>query len=380
MHIDFDTIIERRGTGCDKWDTYPADVLPMWVADSDFKSPQPVIDAIQSVVARGVFGYFRGDGRFEAAYAGWVQQRYGWQASPDWVEWCSSLGNAIALMILAFTSPGDNVAMLSPIYPPFLNLCETNGRNGLQSRLVEPDYSINFDDLEAKLALANTKLLLLCNPHNPTGRVFTRSELERVAELCLKHGVLVFSDEIHADIVFRGQHISFASLGPEVANITLVGLNASKTFNLADLRSAAVVASNTSLRHAFVAERNRVKLGQCSLGIEGVIAAYERCADYADQVCAYVQKNVEFAVNALQRDVPCIGSYAPQATFLLWLDCRGLGKTTAELEALFLEKGKIALNSGAAFGEGGEGFMRMNLACPMATVQEGVRRIQRAVS
>lgn len=378
MLYNFDTIIERRGTGSDKWDTYPADVLPMWVADSDFRSPQPVIEAIQAVVARGVFGYPKEDGHLEAAYAGWAQTRYSWQVSPDWVEWCPSLGNAIALMIRTFTAPGDNVAMLSPIYPPFTHLCQQNHRNILQSVLEEPAYIINFADLEAKLALPQTTLLLLCNPHNPTGRVFTRAELERVAELCLKHNVIVFSDEIHADIVFRGQHIPFSSLGPEVADITLVGLNASKTFNLADLRSAAVIASNPVLRKAFAAERNRIQLGPCSLGIAGVAVAYERCADYADQVCAYVRKNVDFAVDFLQKEVPSIRAYAPEGTFLLWLDCRALGGTQAELTSLFLEKGKIALNVGATFGAGGEGFMRMNLACPMTTVVEGLKRIKKA--
>lgn len=380
MHYDFDAIVERRGTSCDKWDTYPPDVLPMWIADSDFKSPQPVIEAIQSVVARGVFGYPRADGRFEAACAGWMHRRHGWQASPDWVEWCPSLGNAISLMIRAFTAPGDNVAMLSPIYPPFLNLCGINNRKAVQSRLIEPDYGIDFADLEAKLALPATKLFLLCNPHNPTGRVFTRSELERVAELCLKHGVVVFSDEIHSDIVFQGSHLSFPLLAPEVADITLVGLNASKTFNLADLRSAAVIASNPDLRAVFVKERNKVKLGRCSLGIEGVVAAYEHCADYADQICGYVRKNVDFAVDFIRREVPCIKTYTPESTFLLWLDCRGLGVSQTELEALFLEKAKVALNSGTAFGDGGAGFMRMNVASPRSMVEEGLRRIQKALA
>lgn len=380
MHYDFDAIIERRGTGSTKWDTYPADILPMWIADSDFLSPQPVIEAIQAVAARGMFGYSNPDGRFEAAYAGWMQRRHGWQARPEWVEWCPSLCNAIALMIRAFTAPGDTVAMLTPLYPPFINLCALNGRTAVQSRLREPDYSIDFADLEAKLALPSTTLFMLCNPHNPSGRVFTRAELEKIGELCLKHKVLVFSDEIHSDIVLRGTHIPFPLIAPELADITVVGMNASKTFNLPDLRSAAILASNPTLRATFAAERDSAKLGRCSLGVEGVIAAYTRCDDYADQLCTYLKNNIDFAVDAIQREIPRVRTHKPESTYLLWLDCRSLGLSQPELEALLMDKGKLALNSGTTFGEGGQGFMRMNLACPRTTVQEGLRRLSMALA
>jgi cystathionine beta-lyase len=377
IQYDFDAIIERRGTSCEKWDSYPADILPMWVADSDFRAPLPVIEAIQAVAARGIFGYSKADGKFEAAYAGWMQKRFGWQASPDWVEWCPSQGSALALAIRVFTSPGDNVAMLSPIYPPFIHLCTLNERNPVQSVLHGPGYCIDYCDLEEKLSLPATRLLLLCNPHNPTGRVFTRTELERIGELCLRHGVVVFSDEIHCDFVYAGKHIPFPLLSPELADITLVGINASKTFNLADLRSAAVISSNEKLRQAFAAGRDRVKLGRCSLGVAGVIAAYEKCEDYADQLRVYVSQNISWTVEHLRREMPSIKAYAPEGTFLLWLDCRALGGTQAEREAFFLEKDMVALNAGESFGNGGEGFMRMNLACPRSTVREAMARLQR---
>ncbi len=378
MQYDFDTVVERRGTGSDKWDSYGPDILPMWIADSDFKSPQPVIDAIRAVADRGIFGYSKPDGKFEAAYAGWMHSRFAWQADPAWVEWCPSLGNALAMTIRAFTVAGDNVAMLSPIYPPFINLCRLNDRIPVQSALVGETFAIDFADLEKKLALPATKLLLLCNPHNPTGRVFRRDELERIGELCLKHGVLVFSDEIHCDITFKGRHIPFPSLSPALGDISLVGLNASKTFNLADLRSGAVLSSNPELRQRFAAERDKCKLGRCSLGVAGVTAAYNDCTDYADQLLGYLSANIALAVDFFTKHTPKIKAYHPEATFLLWLDCSAFGLDQSGIDDFFLSKAKVALNSGASFGEGGNGFVRMNLACPRSLVQEGLDRIKAA--
>ena len=377
---DFDTIIDRRNTRSEKWDKYPPDVLPMWVADSDFRCPQPVVDAITDVARRGVFGYTRADGAFEKAYAGWMAERFTWRAEPDWVTWCPSIGTALAVCVRVFTQPGDNVCMLLPTYPPFLGVCRENGRAVAGSVLKKNGgrYEIDFADLEAKLAEPRTKLLLLCNPHNPTGRAFTREELLAVGELCLQHGVLVFSDEIHCDIVFSGKHIPFPLLSPAIAGITLVGINASKTFNLADLHAAAVISPNPELRKAFADECARTRLGRCSLGIAGVIAAYTQCADYADQLLPYLEANLRYAVDVFTKETP-IKAYMPDATFMLWLDCRELGLEHKELAAFFLDKAKVALNFGETFGEGGEGFMRMNLACPRATLDEGLRRIRAAL-
>lgn len=380
MKYNFDEIIPRRNTRSYKWDSYPADVLPMWVADSDFRCPQPVINAIMDTARRGVFGYTQIDEVFEKAYAGWMDSRFGWKADPSWVRWCPSIGTALAVCILAFTKPGDNVCMLLPTYPPFMSLCALNGRTICGSVLLHnaDGYAIDFENLERQLAADRTKLLLLSNPHNPTGRTFTREELEKIGELCLKHQVIVFSDEIHCDIIFRGKHIPFPSLSPEIAAITIVGLNASKTFNLADLRSAAVLSSNKDLLDAFTLECERMMLGPCSLGIAGVVAAYTQCADYADQLLEYLRGNLRFAVDYFSTELPLIKAYMPDATFMLWLDCREMHMSQARLQSFFLEQAKVALNSGDSFGEGGHGFMRMNLACPRATVEEGLKRIQDA--
>lgn len=380
MNYNFDMIIDRRNTRSDKWDSYPPDILPMWIADSDFRCPQPVIDAVTETARRGIFGYTRPDGAFERAYAGWMSERFGWRVAPDWVRWCPSIGTALAVCIRAFTLPGDSVCMLLPTYPPFLNLCGLNGRTVAGSVLHEKNghYTIDFDNLENTLAHPRTKLLLLCNPHNPTGRAFSLQELQQIGEMCLRHGVMVFSDEIHCDIVYKGRHIPFSTLSPELSAITLVGINASKTFNLADLRSAAVISSNETLLALFTEECNRSKLGRCSLGIAGVIAAYTECADYADQLLVYLRGNMEFAVEYFASHIPAVKTYMPDATFMLWLDCRATGMRQDELQDFFLSKAKVALNSGDSFGEGGHGFMRINLACPRATVAEGLNRISNA--
>ncbi len=381
MIHNFDEVIERRNTRSVKWDTYPPDVLPMWIADSDFRAPQPVVDAIAETARHGVFGYTSADGAFEEAYAGWATTRLGWRIPADRVRWCPSIGTALAVSILTFTRPGEGVCMLLPTYPPFLHLCRINGREvrGTALRDTNGRYEIDFADLERQLARRDTRLLLLCNPHNPTGRVLSEQELRRIGELCLKHNVIIFSDEIHCDIIFRGRHIPLPTISPDIARITLVGLNASKTFNLADLRSGAVLSESDNLLETFAAELDRVKVGRCSLGIAGVIAAYTRCADYADRLLLYLRGNMAFAEAFFTRELVPLKTRIPEATFMLWIDCRALGFDQDELKRFFVERAKVALNSGTDFGDGGEGFMRMNLACPRVVLAEGLQRIRAAL-
>lgn len=382
MKYDFDTLIERRNTASMKWDTYEHDVLPMWVADSDFQSPPEVAEAIADVIRRGVFGYPLMDGSYQRACIHWQKSRFGWLPTENQIAWCPCLGTAISLCLNAFSGPGDGVAMLCPIYPPFMRLCALNGRDvrGSVLQLRNGRYEIDFDSLENILQKPDTRIFLLCNPHNPTGRVFERAELERMGELCLKHGVTIFSDEIHEDIVYRGRHIPFPTLGSRFAAISLVGVNASKTFNVADLRSAAVISENPVLLDAFAEQRDRFKLGPSSLGLAGASAAWEKGAAYADQLLEYLKANLEHAVRRINTECPGIKACMPEATYLLWLDCRGLGFDDRELEDFFLRKAKVGLNSGETFGPGGEGYMRLNAACPRRLLDEGLDRIAAAIA
>lgn len=381
MKYDFDTYVERKNTASVKWDSYARDVLPMWIADTDFRSPPQVTEAIIEIAKRGVYGYPLADGKFESACANWQMRRFGWDTDASQITWCPSLGVAIALCIRKFTNPGDGVAMLWPIYPPFIRLCELNQRmpRGSVLKWRSGRHEIDFDDLDAVLARPDTRLFLLCNPHNPTGRVFSREELIRIGEICAAHDVTVFSDEIHGDIVYKGRHIPFPSISPQFAAISLVGVNASKTFNLADLRSAAAISLNPALLAAFQSESDSLKLGRCSLGVAGVTAAWNECADYADQLVSYLDANMKHAVKRINSECPGLQAYEPEGTYLLWIDCKGINLEPEALGRFFLEDAKVALNNGADFGPGGSGFMRLNFACPRSLLDDGLDRIGNAL-
>lgn len=381
MKYDFDSYVERRHTASVKWDTYAADVLPMWIADTDFRSPPEVTEAIIEAARRGVFGYPLADGHFESACAHWLESRFGWNVDRSQICWSPALGVAIALCIRAFTDPGDGVAMLWPIYPPFIRLCRLNGREPRGSILKWSDgeYRVDFEEFEKVLALPDTKLFLLCSPHNPTGKVFRRDELEKFGQLCAAYNVIVFSDEIHCDIVYAGKHSPFPSVCAGNAAISLAGVNASKTFNLADLRSAGVISENPELLKKFISQEDSLKLGRCSLGIAGVSKAWSSCAEYVDELVKYLNDNLDHALKRIGEECPGISAHRPEGTYLLWLDCQGMNMTNVELEKFFLEKAKVGLNNGSDFGPGGEGHMRLNFACPRSLLDEGLDRIARAL-
>ncbi|MDR1947726.1 MAG: pyridoxal phosphate-dependent aminotransferase [Desulfovibrio sp.] len=379
---DFDEITDRRGTDSEKWNNYPPDVLPMWVADSDFKCPAPVIEALLERVRHGVFGYCKDDlGKIEKASAHWMRTRFGWDVRPEWVVFSPGVGTALSVAVSAFTNPGDYVVMMTPIYPPFFTAPAFNGRKALSSPLQagKNGWEIDFDGLESLLAEARSKLLLLCNPHNPTGKLLSEGELLRTGELCLKHHVLVLSDEVHCDYVFGDRkHIPFSSLSPELADISLTAINPSKTFNLADLRTGGVISSSTPLRERYRTAVTNAKLGRSSLGLLAYEVAYTQCAYYVDQLVPYIKGNLDCAVDYINERIPGISVGMPEATYLLWLDCRGLGLSQKRLVEFFLREAKVALNSGLSFGPEGLGFMRLNAACPRAVLREGLARIERA--
>jgi cystathionine beta-lyase len=379
---DFDEYVDRTNTLSQKWDKYAEGILPLWVADTDFRSPQPVVEALADRVAHGVFGYTGDNGSFERSTRGWVKRRYGWDIDTSWVLCTPSVVTSIALIIRALTAPRENVVIQPPVYPPFAIVTKDNGRVPLCNPLLMRNgtWHIDFDDLEAKLASTQTTLLLLCNPHNPTGRCFTREELRRIGELCLKHGVHILSDEIHSDFIFSGRHIPFPSLSAELARISAVCLSPSKTFNMADLRVSSLIIPDEGLRGKVKREITASRLGRCSLSIQAYNTAYTECDYYADQVKEYLGKNLAYATRYIAEKIPSISACSPEATFLLWLDCRKLGLSQPDLMSFFLDKAKVALNSGTDFGLEGEGFLRMNTGCPRVTLTEALGRMERAVN
>ncbi|MDL2216812.1 pyridoxal phosphate-dependent aminotransferase [Desulfovibrio sp. OttesenSCG-928-M14] len=381
---DFDEIIDRRGTDSAKWQAVPEGVLPMWVADTDFSAPKPLLLALEKRLKHGIFGYAAlQDKDFRLAVAHWMRSRFDWRVEADWVAFSPSVVISLILGIKAFSNPGDSVLFFSPSYPPFFRIPEQHKRKVLTSSLLpaKQGYLIDFDDLEEKMARPETRLFMLCNPHNPTGKVFARDELLRIGKLCLKHGLFVLSDEIHCDFVFPGKkHLPLPLLSEELATNCLVTINPSKTFNIADLHSSAVICPKPEHLKRFVLERDALALHDSSLGRLALTVAYDECAWYADQIAAYVMANAAYAVSFINAHVPGIKAFMPESTFLLWLDCRELGLEQEALQDFFLHKARVLPGNGTDFGPEGQGFMRLNLGCPRSLLSEALARIQRAVA
>lgn len=384
INHDFDERIDRTGTECKKWDTYAADVLPLWIADTDFKSPQPIIDAMVKRAQHGIYGYPINDQKFEQSIVNWQKKRFSWDVDPDWVEYTPAVVPAIIYAMRAFTNPGDNVVIQMPAYHPFHEIIPHNGRHILGNELVlQPDgsYAIDFANLEQLLSQKRTTMFLLCSPHNPVGKCFTREELTRMSELCLKHQVMVVSDEIHSDIVYGdNHHIPFGSLSPEAADNCVVCVNPSKTFNIAGVRTGAAIIPNRHKHDRFYAAlADNKAYGRTVFGTLPIEVAYNECDYYADQLLAYLEANLNYLKEFVAERIPQIKVSNVQATYLIWLNCRALQMPPKVLQQFFLEQAKVAMNEGSTFGTGGAGFMRMNIACPRSLLTEALERIAAAV-
>lgn len=387
MRHNFDEIIDRRASECKKYEAacYPEDVIPMWIADTDFAVPQEISDVIIERAKHPCFGYPVESFEFEEAAARWEKVRFGWDVDPHWVKYANGVLPFLMYAIRAYSYPGDAVVIQPPVYPPFSAIVRNNGRTLLENRLVQDEngkYQINFEDLEAKLKDPRTKLFFMSNPHNPAMRVFTREELTRIGELCLKYNVLVISDEIHCDLTYKGyEHIPFGSICPEFANNCMVLINPSKTFNIAGFRTGAAIIPNDQIRENIqITIVNNKNYGRTIFGMSSFITAYTKCDYYADELMEYLQGNRDFLLNYIREHIPRIKLAEPEATYLMWLDCRDLNMTQEELKDFMFNKAKLGLNDGSTFGPGGEGFMRMNIACPRATVEEAARRLEAAVN
>ena len=380
---NFDEPVDRRGTGCKKYSLYPEDVFPMWIADTDFKAPAPVVYALVKRMQDGVYGYPEISGRLRRAVQKWQAERFGWQFPEESVEFSRGVIPGLICAVRAFTKPGDQILIQTPCYPPFVDLTNHNDRVVVRNplKLVDGHYEIDFEDLEQKLRDPKTTLMILCNPQNPSGRVFTREELTRIGRLCLEHNVMVASDEIHADLVYSGhRHTPFSSICPEFARRSVTFVSPSKTFNLAGFRTAALIAQNPEIKAAVHEQMVSSKIfGETIPGIEALCTAYESCAYYADELMAYLEENRALLLSRLET-IPGIRCVKNEGTYLMFLDCRELHMPQAELDRFLVEKAKLGLNSGASFGPEGEGFVRMNIACQRAALEKALDRLSAAVS
>lgn len=388
MNYDFDKSVKRVGTSSVKWDYLDrifgnTEVLPLWVADMDFEVPQPVIDAVVKRAQHGIYGYTERPDSFFSSMAGWMKRRHGWDISTEWISVCPGVVPALCFSVLSFSEPGDKVLVQSPVYPPFFAAIENNGRIILNSRLKleKGRYEIDFEDLDAKLG-SGVKIMLLCSPHNPIGRVWSREELKRIGELCIKHDVVIISDEIHSDLVYSGNvHTPIASISQELAERTVTCIAPSKTFNIAGLSTSASIIPNKALHDRFNNTMKRLGIELSNLfGITALEAAYNFGEEWLDQLLAYLEGNIDFLIGYIETKIPRIKVIKPQGTYLVWLDCRELGMNQAELVDFFTNKALVGINDGTAFRAGGEGFMRLNAACPRSLLKEALERIEEAVN
>lgn len=388
MPVDFDTVPNRRGTNCFKYDFaremgMPEDVLPLWVADMDFPTAPAVLERLHALAEHGIFGYTGVKDAYFSAVHNWYAQRFSWETQRSWLVTTPGVVFAIAIAIRAFTQKGDAILIQQPVYYPFANKVTENDRQLVVNPLVLKNgrYEMDFADMERKIVDNRVKMLLLCSPHNPVGRVWTKEELLRVGEICQKHGVLVVSDEIHADFTYAGHtHHVFASVKSEFADFTITCTAPSKTFNLAGLQNSNIFIPNRQLRHAYKKELSACGCGGTNcMGMAACQAAYEAGADWLEQLKQYLAGNLAYIRQFLREKLPEIALIEPEGTYLVWLDLRKLGLTEQQQRQLIVQDAKLWLDTGTLFGQGGEGFERINIACPRTTIEQAMQRLEHAV-
>ncbi len=381
MNYNFDEMPDRKRSESIKWHYFDEDVLPMWVADMDFVSPQPVIQALQERVAQGVFGYAGELPGLREVIIERMQRLYQWQIAAQDLVFVPGVVTGFNVAAQAFVGSGEGLLIQPPVYMPFLSTARNVdglSQEALLSARVDGYYHFDADAFEAAIT-DQTRLFLLCNPHNPVGRVYKRQELETLAEICLRHNLLVCSDEIHCDLVFSGQrHIPIASLNPEIAQNTITLMAPSKTFNIAGLSFSFAVIQNPALRKQFLKGQKGLVHGVNLLGLVAAKAAYQEGQEWLDQLLVYLQGNRDYLYQFVNEQLPGVKMFCPEGTYLAWLDCREAGIPGRACE-FFIEKARVALNEGEAFGRGGEGFVRLNFGCPRAMLEEALLRMQRAL-
>ena len=384
-NLDFDRIIDRKNTRCLKYDFavkrgMPEDVLPLWVADMDFETSSYIEDALTERVKEGIFGYSDVQTPYFEIIRDWMIRHHGWEPQEKWLIKTPGVVFALAMAVKAYTDPGDKVLLQQPVYYPFSEVITDNGREVVSNDLVlaeEGTYKIDFADFEQKIIANGIKLFLLCSPHNPVGRVWTREELETIGDICVKHGVTVVSDEIHNDFIWEGTHTVFAGIKKEFADISVTCTSPSKTFNLASMLISNIFIPDQILRRKFRKEMDRAGISQLSvLGLVATEAAYAHGDEWYVAMKNYVRDNIAFARAYVEENLPGVRMIDTQGTYLIWLDFRQTGLTVEQLDHKIIYEAKLWLDSGKIFGKTGEGFERINVACPRAVLQEALDRIR----
>ena len=377
----FDREIDRKKSDSIKWNLYDSDVLPMWVADMDFAAPPTVIQALKSRVEHGVFGYAGDPVELRRVIIDRLAEKYGWSIKTEDIVFTPGVVVGFNIAAQAVSKPGGELIIQPPVYPPFFKTGSYAEMVTVENPLIQDGdgyYRINFNDFEQKIT-EKTCMFLLCNPHNPVGRVFKREELERLAEICLRHNVVICSDEIHGDLIFKGhQHVPLASISPDIANKTITLMAPSKTFNIAGLDCSFAIIQNKELREQYLKAMKGITGNTNMLGITAALAAYQTGDPWLEDLMMYLQDNRDYLKRILDADMPEIKMVLPEGTYLAWLDCRQAGLKEAPYD-FFLKNARVAFNNGDAFGSGGKGFVRMNFGCTRVTLNEALNRMKLAL-
>lgn len=380
MKYDFDEIIYRRNTCSYKWDSVVGDdVLPMWVADMDFRTAPPIIEALRRRVEHGIFGYTKVPDAYYKAVTDWFLRRHDWAIDREWIIYTSGVVPALSATIKALTDPGDRVLVQTPVYNCFFSSIRNNGCEVIASPLLYANatYRIDYDDLEQKASDPRVKLMLLCNPHNPAGRVWTREELTHVGEICLRHGVIVVSDEIHCELVMPGhKYTPFASISEEFLQHSVTCLSPSKAFNIAGLQIANIVAADADIRRRIDRAININEVCDVNpFGVEALMAAYAEGAEWLDALNGYLAANYDYLKTFFAEHLSSLGVTVLEGTYLVWVDCRSLGLDSENIAKRLLDESGVMVNAGTMYGAAGEGFIRINIACPRPTLTLGLERL-----
>lgn len=391
MKYNFDEVIDREDTNSIKWDPNvlekmfgERELLPLWVADMDFKAPKIIIDAVVKRAEHGIYGYSTRTDSYYNSIINWTKKRFGWDIKKEWIKYTPGVVPAINYMIQTFCMPGDKVLIQEPVYYPFKKSIENNGCKTVINELKYNGefYEINFKELEEQLKDLRVKMFILCSPHNPVSRVWTKEELIKIGDLCLENNVLLVSDEIHSDLVFsNNKHTMIASIKEEFAMNSITCTAPSKTFNFAGMQASNIIIPNEKLRNQFAdtLERNNIEL-QNPFSLVAIEIAYNQCEDWLENLLKYLEGNIDFINEYLSKNLPKAKMIKPQATYLGWIDFNDYIKDGETLQKLMAHKAKVAMDGGTWFGKGGEGFMRINFACPRSILEEGLSRICKALN
>jgi cysteine-S-conjugate beta-lyase len=388
MTWNFNETVGREGTDCIKYDLREQtfgrkDVIPMWVADMDFKTPEFIVNKLHDRLKHEIFGYsFRPPEYFESII-NWIKRRHNWEIEKEWICFCPGIVPALNLCTLTFTRPGDSIIVQPPVYFPFFSAVESHGRNIIYNQLVENNgrWTMDFSSLISSVS-EKTKMIIISNPHNPVGRAWTLEELEKLTDICIKNNIIILSDEIHCDLMLPGNiHSPVARLSEKIADITVTCIAPSKTFNLAGLSTSSVIISNPVLRKYFNKKVESLHIGNGNIfGTVASIAAYSEGDEWLDEMMQYINENVKMVSNYCRELIPEIIPVIPEATYMIWLDCRRFEMQGKELQEFFVQQAGVGMNEGSSFGPGGEGFMRMNIATTKQTVTRAMEQIEKAIS